>query len=79
MVTGRGEDSSRHDAVGSIAVGVVGIAAAVAGLGLVIVVTGLAGLALLYASAGAAAETFRCRCGRRRVQSPRDACSGRHS
>ena len=58
-VTGRGADSSRHDTFGSIVAGVVFIAAAVAGLGLVIVVTGLAGLALLYAGGVAAVDACR--------------------
>lgn len=61
VVPGRGSDSSRQDIFGSIAGGVVFIAAAVAGLGLVIVVTGLGGLVLLYASGAVAVDAFRCR------------------
>ena len=58
-VPGRSAGSSCQDILGSIIAGVVFIAAAVVGLGLVLVVTGLAGLALLYASAVAAADAFR--------------------
>ncbi|MGN6871932.1 MAG: hypothetical protein ACTHMY_26370 [Solirubrobacteraceae bacterium] len=58
-VRGRGSDSSRHDTFGSIVGGVVLIAGAVAGLGLVIVVTGLGGLAFLYAGGALAVDAFR--------------------
>jgi hypothetical protein len=61
VVPGRGSDSSRQDIFSSIAAGAVFIAAAVAGLGLVIVVTGLGGLVLVYAGGAVAVDAFRCR------------------
>jgi hypothetical protein len=60
-VTGRGSEPNRDGAVGSVAAGVVLIAAAVAGLGFVIVITGLGGLALLYAGGSVAVGAFRSR------------------
>ena len=61
VVPGGGSDSNRQDIFRSIAGGVVSIAAAVAGLGLVVVVTGLGGLVLLYASGAVALDELRCR------------------
>ncbi|HET6866696.1 MAG TPA: hypothetical protein VFH80_12335 [Solirubrobacteraceae bacterium] len=58
-LSGRGADSSRHDTFGSIVGGVVLIAGAVLGLGLVIVVTGLGGLVFLYAGGALAVDAFR--------------------
>jgi hypothetical protein len=68
VAPGRGSDSSRQDIVGSIAGGVVFIAAAVAGLGLVIVVTGLGGVVLLYASGAVVRDAFVAGIGSRRAQ-----------
>jgi hypothetical protein len=59
VVTGRRSGSSRDGTFGSAACGALLIAAAVAGLGLVIVITGLSGLALLYAGGAGAVEAFR--------------------
>ena len=58
-VSARGADDSRHGTFGSIVGGVVLIAGAVAGLGLVIAVTGLGGLAFLYAGGGLAVDALR--------------------
>lgn len=58
-VRGRGADYSDHGTFGSIVVGVVLMAGAVAGLGLVIVVTGLGGLMLLYAGGTLAVDALR--------------------
>ncbi len=57
-VTRRGSRPSRDNTLGSVASGVVLIAAAVAGLGLVIVITGFAGLVLLYAGGAQAVDAL---------------------
>jgi hypothetical protein len=58
-VTGRRSASSRRDTFGSIAGGVVFIAAAIAGLGLVLVITGVVGFGLLCVGGAAAVNAFR--------------------
>lgn len=58
-VTGRRTESGRDGFFGSIVTGVVLIAAAVAGLGLVTVMTGIGGLVLLYAGGAVAVDAFR--------------------
>jgi MFS family permease len=89
-VTGRGSRPKRDDAFRSVVAGVLFIAAAVAGLGLVIVITGLAGLVLLFASGAGVVGAFRS--GRpesvpagpeglgsfTRIAQPRDAGYDRH-
>jgi hypothetical protein len=60
-VTGRGSGSNRDGAFGSVVAGVLCVAAAVAGVGLVIVITGLGGLVLLFAGGAVAIGVFRSR------------------
>lgn len=55
----RRSESRGNGILGSVATGVVLIAAAAAGLGLVIVITGLTGLGLLYAGGVVAVDAFR--------------------
>jgi hypothetical protein len=57
----RRAESSRQDTFWTVVSGVVFIAAAVAGLRLVIVMTGLAGLVLIYAGGALAVDAFRSR------------------
>jgi hypothetical protein len=60
-VLGRGSESSRGDTFWNVVIGVVFIAAAVAGLRFVIVMTGLVGLVPLYAGGALAVDAFRSR------------------
>jgi hypothetical protein len=59
VVTERRAGSRGGGTVGSVACGAALIAAAVAGLGIVIVLTGLAGVALLYVAGAVVIDAFR--------------------